>query len=131
MTQMHRFIQVLSEIANDGIDQDCDESDSIVPVDLDGDGFQTGIDCDDSEALHLSRRVRESNDGVDQDYDGSDPIIPDDDGDGFTADVDCDDADPSIYPGATEIPNDESIKIAMVSIWKSAWIQTAMGLTST
>ena len=29
------------EVPNDGIDQDCDGQDSIVPIDLDGDGFDT------------------------------------------------------------------------------------------
>ena len=43
-------IQVLLEIPNDGIDQDCDGSDLIVIVDNDGDGFDDIVDCDDGDA---------------------------------------------------------------------------------
>ena len=39
-----------TELPNDGIDQDCDGSDSIVPLGFDGDGFDQDEDCDDSDA---------------------------------------------------------------------------------
>lgn len=100
------------------------------PVDLDGDGYTTDSDCDDSDASVHPGAQEVCNDGVDDNCDGlsdiEDPTVTgtesfavDSDGDGFgdafltadgcgqpagTADNadDCDDRDDDINPNATE-----------------------------
>ena len=89
-----------SEIPNDGVDQDCDGSDFIIPDD-DGDGFTADVDCDDSRCINLSGATEIPNDGIDQNCNGTDLVVGvDNDGDGFDVDEDCDDNDASVYPGA-------------------------------
>ncbi len=98
-----------TEIAYDGIDQDCDGADL---ADVDGDGVQSvivgGTDCDDTEAATHPLAV-EIADGVDNDCDGrvdEGTAWYDDDGDGFTeAGGDCDDSDRTAAPNATETCN--------------------------
>jgi len=100
-----------SEIANDGIDQDCNGSDLIQEVDRDGDGFTASQgDCNDNDSSIHPGAIDIANDGIDQDCNGSDLIVEsDEDGDGYTvAQGDCNDNDSSIHPGASEI-NDDGI----------------------
>ncbi|MBT3220944.1 MAG: hypothetical protein HN348_17810, partial [Proteobacteria bacterium] len=103
---------------------------NVIPaVDLDGDGYTTVDDCDDTDA-NVNPAADEKCDTVDNNCDGkiddstsidADSWYLDDDGDGYgdklgvavTActeptgyvldNTDCDDADADIYPGATEI----------------------------
>jgi hypothetical protein len=98
-----------TEIANDGIDQDCDGSDLTQETDGDGDGYTVGQgDCDDTDGSIHPGATEIANDGIDQDCDGSDLTQEiDQDGDGYTASQgDCNDNDASIHPGATEIFDD-------------------------
>ncbi len=90
-----------TEIAHDGVDQDCDGEDLL---DGDGDGhvadFAGGDDCDDSDPDSYPGAVEQPYDGVDQDCDGQDLV--DRDGDGHAASghggEDCDDSDPDVHP---------------------------------
>lgn len=77
-----------------------------VPVDADGDGFESDVDCDDSN-VSVYPGAPEILDGLDNDCDGEpdDGLAIDADGDLFTNDEDCNDADASIYPGAPEVLN--------------------------
>ncbi len=82
------------EICGDGIDQDCDGNDLTCPDD-DGDGVPNSEDlCPNTPA------------GETVDANGCSQSQIDADGDGYMADVDCDDNDPTINPGATDMPCD-------------------------
>ena len=102
-----------TEIANNGIDEDCNGSDLIDVTLLDGDG--DGVtpadgDCDDSDADVYPGATEIANNGIDEDCSGSDLVdvtLLDGDGDGVTpAAGDCDDSDAGVYPGADEICTD-------------------------
>ena len=100
------------DIANDGIDQDCDGADT-VDYDLDGDRHDDvafgGDDCDDADSTVYTGAPDDPGDGVDTDCDGADDV--DADGDGYTADgddasADCDETNGAIHPDATDAPCD-------------------------
>lgn len=111
-----------TEIAADGIDQDCDGGDlALCHLDLDGDGFGSFVtavdpdgsctgsgqapsfsDCDDADASVHPGTTEGLGDEVDSDCDGVEWCLPDSDSDGFrpigsvapvlSADSDCGDA---------------------------------------
>ena len=81
-----------TEVADDGIDQDCDGSD-LVSINCDDGDPYTSDESDGTNCIHL-------------------PQLFDVDGDSWAADMaiggypDCDDTDASINPVATDTPND-------------------------
>jgi hypothetical protein len=80
----------------DATDNNCDGAID-EGLDADGDGIPNIFDvCDDTPA----------GSGVDPDGCPVCVVGVDADGDGFDPDVDCDDADPSVHPGATDLPGD-------------------------
>jgi hypothetical protein len=82
------------EVADDGIDQDCDGSDTTSePADT---GDTGGSDTGDTGGM----------DTGDTGHTGDMPADIDADGDGVLADMDCDDTNASVYPGADETPYD-------------------------
>ncbi len=79
--------------------------------DQDADGYtRCGGDCDDADpAAHVSAQERDDN-GKDDDCDGeidepATPLSADEDDDGHPRSEDCDDTDPSVFPGAEELPD--------------------------
>ncbi len=102
------------EVADDGIDQDCDGSDLVTPdPDADGDGFTASADCDDTDAAINPDAVEILDNSVDEDCSGVADMTPtatDVDGDGYDAiadgGTDCDDTDATVNPGATEVSLD-------------------------
>jgi len=73
-----------TEIADDGIDQDCDGSDLVTPEpppepspDVDEDGYTVADgDCNDNDPTINPGATEIADDGIDQDCDGSDLVTP-------------------------------------------------------
>ena len=65
-----------TEIANNGIDEDCDGADLVnLPVDSDGDGFSGPDDCDETNVnIHVGA-TEIPNNGIDEDCNGSDMLV--------------------------------------------------------
>ncbi len=119
----------IQDIPNNGIDEDCDDMDQI---DMDMDGYANDVDCDDNNP-NINPGMEEACNGMDENCDGNidegltlNSYYADSDNDGFgdpnsmvedcsaivpdgyvTDDTDCDDNNNTIYPGATEIPDND------------------------
>lgn len=99
----------ITDIPNNGIDEDCSGTDSVDPTALDKDGdsySEIAGDCNDSDATINPSAFDIPNNGIDEDCDGVDSIdstTVDNDGDGFTPETgDCNDTDGTINPDAVE-----------------------------
>ncbi|HMV65572.1 MAG TPA: putative metal-binding motif-containing protein [Myxococcota bacterium] len=97
----------------DGHDNDCDPA--TLDDDLDGDGYDHDVDCNDvpgsGEAIHPGAAEGTIGNGVDDDCDG---VVDDgtnwydDDGDGYTeASGDCNDSAVTVHPNAPEQANNQ------------------------
>ena len=85
-------------------DDDTADDDDTTPVDVDQDGFNEVVDCDDTDPQTWPG-APELCDGLDNDCDEMVPDTEvDDDGDGLAeCEGDCDDLDPAIFEGADEV----------------------------
>jgi hypothetical protein len=90
---------ITAEIANNGIDEDCDGMDLI--IDIDGDGFNNSIDCDDQNIMVNPYAAEVPYNGLDEDCNAY--TLDDDlDGDGFPIATDCNDTNSLINPNVSE-----------------------------
>ena len=87
-----------------GIDDDCNSS-TLDTEDIDNDGYNSDVDCNDSDAAVNPGAIEILYNGIDDDCNSSTLDTEDSDNDGYNSDIDCNDNDAAINPGATEISN--------------------------
>lgn len=99
-----------TDLAGDGVDQNCDEVDG---TDADGDDVASevsgGTDCDDADSAVLPGATDSVGDGIDQNCDEADGV--DADGDGHAAlasgGEDCDDTEGAVNPVTSDLVGDD------------------------
>jgi len=100
----YQYTMLLEDMAGNTTDFPISFTVDVVYIDLDQDGYNSVVDCDDSNPA-VYPGADESCDGMDSNCDN---VIPtdeiDSDGDGYFGCQECDDSDPDINPGAMEIP---------------------------
>ncbi len=78
-------------------------------TDMDNDGYNESIDCDDTKAtVHPGAAENERVLACTEDADGDGWGAQTPTGTGVTAGTDCDDTRAEVYPGATETPGDST-----------------------
>jgi hypothetical protein len=86
--------------------EDCEsvEAGEAQVTDVDADGADRSVDCNDSNPAIKPGAGELADNGIDENCDGADLINPDRDGDASPRPVDCDDGNPAISPRSFERP---------------------------
>ncbi|OVE82468.1 hypothetical protein BVY04_00895, partial [bacterium M21] len=86
-----------------GIDSSLTNQITVLDLDVDDDGYNNDVDCDDENSSINPGAYDIPYNDVDEDCDGIDAFV-DNDNDGYDLESDCDDGNASINPGVNDIP---------------------------
>ena len=91
------------DTGDDDTGDDDTGDDDTSPVDADGDGYDSSVDCDDNNAAVNPGAAEVCDNGVDDDCDAATLDLFDGDSDGDDCSVDCDDGDAAVGPSQAEV----------------------------